>query len=307
MRLKKIMTVLLSFFFLCSTHVTAFASDITITANVPGSHTITVDADGAEVFCDGAAGSSFTVERLSGPKLLIRAESGREITEILLNGENITKQIRGGYYTLEPVYEDQTITVMTDEAPAAQGKTYTVQGTVMRNGQPVSGITMELRSRLKTYVTDANGKFSFADVECGKHSLTALKNGEIVGYVEFILLEGNQVDLSLTDGVYTVNTNQNAIGIDLVLTLESDDTMRMTEAKEVSGAPKKEPASGGNGSNSGSGGSQTGGGKNGSSASATSPKTGDTADPMMWFAVLLISGALVQQAVFIFDRKKKQQ
>ena len=307
MRLKKIMTVLLSFFFLCSTHVTAFAGDITITANVPGSHTITVDADGAEVFCDGAAGSSFTVERLSGPKLLIRAESGREITEILLNGENITKQIRGGYYTLEPVYEDQAITVMTDEAPAAQGKTYTVQGTVMRNGQPVSGITMELRSTLKTYVTDANGKFSFADVECGKHSLTVLKNGEIVGYVEFILLEGNQVDLSLTDGVYTVNTNQNAIGIDLVLTLESDDTMRMTEAKEVSGAPKKEPASGGNGSNSGSGGSQTGGGKNGSSASATSPKTGDTADPMMWFAVLLISGAVVQQAVFIFDRKKKQQ
>ena len=46
MRLKKIMTVLLLFFFLCSTHVTAFAGDITITANVPGSHTITVDADG---------------------------------------------------------------------------------------------------------------------------------------------------------------------------------------------------------------------------------------------------------------------
>ena len=67
MRLKKIMTVLLLFFFLCSTHVTAFASDITITANVPGSHTITIDADGAEVFCDGAAGSSFTVERLSEP------------------------------------------------------------------------------------------------------------------------------------------------------------------------------------------------------------------------------------------------
>ena len=98
-----------------------------------------------------------------------------------------------------------------------------------------------------------------------------------------------------------------AIGIDLVLTLESDDTMRMTEAKEVSGAPKKEPASGGNGSNPGSGGSQTGGGKNGSSANKKSPKTGDTAEPMMWFAVLLISGAVVQQAVFIFDRKKKQQ
>ncbi len=301
------MAVLLSFFFLCSTHVTAFAGDITITASVPGSHTITVDADGAEVFCDGAAGSSFTVERLSEPKLLIRAESGREITEVLLNGENITKQIRGGYYALEPVYEDQTLTVMTAGAPAAQGKTYTVQGTVMRNGQPVSGITMELRSTLKTSVTDADGRFSFADVECGKHSLTALENGAIVGYVEFILLEGNQVDLSLKDGVYTVNTNQNAIGIDLVLTLESDNTMRMTEAKEVSGEPKTEPASNGNGSNPGSGGSQSGGGKNGSSANTKSPKTGDAADPMMWFAVLLISGAVLQQAVFTFNRKKKQQ
>lgn len=305
--MKKIMAVMVSFFFLCSTCVTAFADDITITASVPGSHTITVDADGAEVFCDGAAGSSFTVERLSESKLLIRAESGREITEVLLNGENITKQIRGGYYTLEPVYEDQKLTVVTAGVSAAQGKTYTVQGKVMRNGQPVSGITMELRSTLKTKVTDADGRFSFADVECGKHSLTALENGAIVGYVEFILMEGNQVDLSLTDGVYTVNTNQNAIGIDLVLTLESDNTMRMTEAKEVSSEPKKEPASGGNGSNPGSGGSQTGGGKNGSSTNSKSPKTGDTADPMMWFAVLLISGAVLQQAVFVFDRKKKQR
>ena len=238
--------------------------------------------------------------------LLIRAESGREITEILLNGENITKQIRGGYYTLEPVYEDQTLTVMTAGAPAAQRKTYTVQGTVMRNGQPVSGITMELRSTLKTNVTDADGRFSFADVECGKHSLTALENGVIVGYVEFILLEGNQVDLSLTDGVYTVNTDQNEIGIDLSLTLESDDTMRMTEAKEVSSEPKTESASGGNGSNPGSVGSQTGGGKNGSSANTKSPKTGDAADPMRWFAVLLISGVVLLQAVFVLSRKKKQ-
>ena len=306
MRLKKIMTVLLLFFFLCSTHVTAFAGDITITANVPGSHTITVDADGAEVFCDGAAGSSFTVERLSEPKLLIRAESGREITEVLLNGENITKQIRGGYYTLEPVYEDQILTVVTAGAPAAQGKTYTVQGTVMRNGRPVNGITMELRSTLKANVTDANGRFSFADVECGKHSLTALENGVIVGYVEFILMEGNHVDLSLTDGVYTVNTNQNAVGMDLVLTLEGENTMRMTEAKEASGEPKKEPASDGNGSKPGSGGSQTGVGKNGNSTNTKSLKTGDTADPIMWFTVLLISGAVLQQAVFILSRKKKQ-
>lgn len=296
--MKKIMAVMVSFFFLCSTCVTAFAGNITITAKVPRSHTITVDADGAEVFCDGAAGSSFTVERLSEPKLLIRAESGREITEILLNGENITKQVRGGYYTLEPVYEDQMLTVVTAEAPAAQGKTYTVQGTVMRNGQPVNGITMELRSTLKTKVTDADGRFSFADVECGKHSLTALENGEIVGYVEFILLEGNQVDLSLTDGVYMVNTNQNAIGIDLSLTLESSDTMRITDAKEVSDASKQNPASGGNGS-------PGSGGKNGSATDTKNPKTGDTADPMMWFTVFLFSGLVLQQAVF--NRKKKQR
>ena len=144
-------------------------------------------------------------------------------------------------------------------------------------------------------------------MECGKHSLTALENGVIVGYVEFILMEGNHVNLSLTDGVYTVNTNQNAVGMDLVLTLEGDNTMRMTEAKEASGEPKKEPASGGSGGNPGSVGSQTGGGKNGSSTNTKSPKTGDTADPIMWFAVLLISGVVLLQAVFIFDRKKKQQ
>ena len=119
-------------------------------------------------------------------------------------------------------------------------------------------------------------------------------------------MEGNHVDLSLTDGVYTVNTNQNAVGMDLVLTLEGENTMRMTEAKEAFGEPKKKPASDGNGSKPGSGGSQTGVGKNGSSTNTKSLKTGDMADPIMWFVVLLISGAVLQQAVFILSRKKKQ-
>ena len=225
--MKKIITLFLSLLLLCSMSMTAFANEATISTIVPDSHTITVTADDADVFCNGQSGNLFTVERLSEPTLLIRAASGKEITKIQLNGENITAKVEGGYYTLEPIYEDKTLTVETKDASAAQGETYTLQGTVKRNGQPVKDITMELRSTLKTDVTDKDGKFSFSDVECGKHSLTAIENGKIVGYVEFVLTEGSEVSMSLSDGVYTLTVNKNDIGINLTLNLSGDDTMNI--------------------------------------------------------------------------------
>lgn len=262
--MKKMMTLLLSFLLLCSMSMTAFAEEATITATVPDRHTVTVTADGAEVFCNGQSGSRFSVDRLSEPTLLIRAESGKEITQIRLNGEDITDQVKGGYYTLEPIYENKTLTVETRDAPAAQGRAYTVQGTVNRNGQPVKDITVELRSSLKTDVTDRDGKFSFGDVECGKHSLTAVENGKIVGYVEFVLADGRAVNLSLSEGIYAVTADRNKIGINLTLNLADDGTMSIAG---VTGVQDSENQGG------------------------TGPQTADSSMVWLWAALLLVSGA----------------
>ena len=87
------------------------------------------------------------MNRLSEPELLIRAVSGKEITQILLNGEDIADQVKGGIYTLIPVYENMTLTVVTRDAPEVQSKTYTVQSVGGHGGNhgPVDFV-VEIRS-----------------------------------------------------------------------------------------------------------------------------------------------------------------
>lgn len=272
--MKKITTLLLSMLLLGSMSMTALARETNITTTVPDSHRIEVKADGAEVFCDGQSGSRFTAERLSEPRLLIRAVSGRQITQVLLNGEDITGQIRGGYYTLEPVYEDKTLTVVTKEEPKAQGKIYTVQGVVRRDGKSLEGITVELRSKLKTAITDSSGRFTFRDVECGKHSVTAIENGRIVGYMEFVLAEGDSMNFALANGIYTVTVNNSEIGIDLMLELSEDGVLRIVNAAGIAGSQKPD--------------------------SPTSPKTGDIKSLLcqsVWIliAIVIMSGYYIRK------------
>ena len=122
----------------------------------------------------------------------------------------------------------------TRDAAATAGDTYTLTGRVTRSGTPVQGITLELRSTLKTTVTDADGRFTFTDVPCGKHSLTALENGNLAGYPEFILFEDANTNFSLNNGVYHVAVNKSEAGVDLALHLTDTDAM---ELAAVSGIP----------------------------------------------------------------------
>ena len=240
--MKKLAGLLCALALLCGFCLPVWADDTqsaTITATVPATHTLTVQGEGVQVFCNGQSGTSFAVERLSQPQLLLRAESGKTITQVLLNGQDITAAVQGGRYTPEPVYQELSLVVITRDAAATAGDTYTLTGRVTRNGTPVQGITLELRSTLKTTVTDADGRFTFADVPCGKHSLTALENGKIVGYMEFVLFEDANTYFSLNNGVYNVAVNKSEAGVDLALHLTDTDAM---ELAAVSGIPVPTPA-----------------------------------------------------------------
>ena len=240
--MKKLAGLLCALALLCGFCLPVWADDTqsaTITATVPATHTLTVQGEGVQVFCNGQGGTSFAVERLSQPQLLLRAESGKTITQVLLNGQDITAAVQGGRYTPEPVYQELSLVVITRDAAATAGDTYTLTGRVTRNGTPVQGITLELRSTLKTTVTDADGRFTFTDVPCGKHSLTALENGKIVGYMEFILFEDANTYFSLNNGVYNVAVNKSEAGVDLALHLTDTNAMQLTA---VSGIPAPTPA-----------------------------------------------------------------
>ncbi len=253
--MKKITALLLCFLLLCTCSVTAFAAEpeaeetnTVISVTVPDSHKITITAENAKVFYEGISGEEFIVERLSEPRLLIRAESGKVIKSVMLNDVDVTAFLHGGYLDLDAVYEDKVITVTTEDEPIARDDTYTVKGKVTLNGQPLAEVDLELRSTLKTTKTDKNGNFVFADVEPGKHSLTALKDGKVIGYLSFELKKDNKADVALLeDGAYTVSIDQNGAGVELHLVLnEEKGTLAPTEIGTIEKADPNSPQTGDN-------------------------------------------------------------
>ena len=279
--MKKLIALLLCFLLLCTCSVTAFAAEpeaeetnTVISVIVPDSHMITVSAENAKVFYEGVSGEEFIVERLSEPRLLIRAESGKVIKSVMINGEDVTEELHGGYLDLDAVYEDKVLTVTTKDEPVAPKETYTVKGKVMLNGQPLAEVQLELRSTLKTTKTDSSGNFVFADVEPGEHSLTALDDGKIIGYLSFELKRDNKADVSLLeDGTYTVSIDQNGAGVELHLVLnEEKGTLVPTEAVTVQ-KPSK-------------------------------PQTGDYNNLSWWWLLLILSATCIV-VLETYRRKKK--
>ena len=253
--MKRLTALLLCFLLLCTCSMTAFAAEpeaeetnTVISVTVPDSHKITVTADSARVFYEGVSGDSFTVERLSTPRLLIRAESGKVIKSVMLNDVDVTAALHGGYLDLDAVYEDKVITVTTEDEPVAPKETYTVKGKVTLNGQPLEGVDLELRSTLKTTKTDSSGNFVFTDIEPGQHSLTALRDGKVIGYLSFELKKDNKADVALLeDGTYTVSVDQNGAGVELHLVLnEEKGTLAPTEIGTIEKADPNSPQTGDN-------------------------------------------------------------
>ena len=139
--MKKITVWLLCFCIVYVSSVTAFAQTISqdgtgssavISVTVPDSHTLTVSAEHAQVLYGGQWDESFSVERLSEPTLLIRPEDGYKVTRVTLNGEDVTAQVQGGYYTMGPVYEEKTLVVETKAAVTKAAVTTRVAATTIK-------------------------------------------------------------------------------------------------------------------------------------------------------------------------------
>lgn len=124
MSVKNLAGLLCALALLCSFCLPVFADNndntVEITTTVPTTHTITVDrVDGAAVFFNGQSGTTFTVDRFDQLQLLICPDSGRVLTRVLVNGEDVTALVQGGYYTLPAACEDLTLQVETTAAPQA--------------------------------------------------------------------------------------------------------------------------------------------------------------------------------------------
>ncbi len=148
--MRKTAALLLSLCLLCMIPATALAAPVTqddtggsaeISVTVPDSHTLTVQAEHAQVFIESREADSFEVSRLSAPRLLIRPENGYRVTKVTLNGVDVTAQVKAGYYTLEPVYEEKTLIVETEKAPTDPDSGRDIGGTVRDEDGNIIGYT----------------------------------------------------------------------------------------------------------------------------------------------------------------------
>lgn len=226
--MRKIAAFLLCFCLLSVSSLTALAQSsvsqdgsggAVISVTVPDSHTLTVRAEHAQVLYGGQADEIFSVERLSEPRLLIRPENGYRVTKVLLNSEDITAEIKSGYYTMEPVYEDGALTVETETVPASSDGSHDISGTITdENGDPIPGAVVDIGGQTGT--TDEDGKFTIPDVPDGYYPVTITdEDGNILGYTEVEIGAGDPGVAQNPDGSYALTAPENAaLGLELTVT-----------------------------------------------------------------------------------------
>ena len=97
----------------------------TIRTVIPDTHQILIDAEHATVTCEEYEendGDDFSVDRFAKPTLQIAVEDGWKLEKVLVNGTDLTAQMKNGSLTLPEVYEDQKITVLTTKITSDDGK-----------------------------------------------------------------------------------------------------------------------------------------------------------------------------------------
>ena len=122
--MKKIRTILLTVCICLLLPVTALATQSEIGATVPDYHSVAIEAEHASaLYVQGSKGESmaYSVLRFSEPEFQIRAEDGWKISRVLLNGTDVTSQMKDGILKLAADREDQVITLETTESKTGQG------------------------------------------------------------------------------------------------------------------------------------------------------------------------------------------
>lgn len=291
--MRKITTLLLTLFLMCSISITGFAQEVTVNTSVPNSHTLTVTADHAQVLYQGRSDNSFEIPRLSEPTLLIRADDGYKLSKVTLNGENITDKVIGNNYTLAPVYEDKKLVVETAAVPIDSDSFHDISGTVTdENGNPIAGVTVDIGG--KTNVTDKNGNFKVEDVPNGNHSVKITdKDGKTIGYTKLDISEGELNVTKNSDGSYAVTAPKNAaFYMKLTVKIDSKDTdskpadNKTTDSKTtIDSVQNVTPTRPG---------------------STNILQTGDFSNINLWFSLMSASATALFIVIFINHRKKKQ-
>ena len=120
--MKKITVMLLALLLFCVPCMTAFAAPTeqkgaTITTTVPATCDITFISNGGKIE-EGSNDLDGTEEfdRRSVHTFHIIPDEGKEIDKVLYGGEDVTSQVKDGYFTTPPLTTDMTLEVIYKDA-----------------------------------------------------------------------------------------------------------------------------------------------------------------------------------------------
>lgn len=120
-------------------------------------------------------------------------------------------------------------TAASPKPSSAQADSFTVAGTVQySDGSPYPNGLVEMHSEPRYTITDADGNFSFENVEVSQHTFSVFKDGQVVATcaVDFTRSdnEANPKDAyaKISAGNYTVNLPMKAVQLELSLSVDND-------------------------------------------------------------------------------------
>ena len=176
----------------------------TINTTVPDTHMVTIRSEHAQVSYQHEEGDdeetqetvTYAVERFSSPQFQIRPKKGWKITAVLVNGEDVTDQLKDGMLTLPEVYEDQQIVVETEESTEDDKKDDSTGGGGQEDTKPTdkkptdtknNGTSGSSNSGTKTNVSTGNSQGTKANLTGTTNGTAAAKTADLQKNVTYFM------------------------------------------------------------------------------------------------------------------------
>jgi hypothetical protein len=119
-----------------------------------------------------------------------------------------------------------TVSATPSPSQTASPDTRTITGTLLdSNGNPMAGYVVELHSDPITTVTDANGRYTFYDVDYTSHELIVkTPKGEEIAAFEIEFSQGDKVGTDVTEQGVDITYTSSTTTVDIEVALAADDS-----------------------------------------------------------------------------------
>ncbi len=218
--MKKAISIIMAMALVLVMAIPTFASDMTISTDVPFEHSVTVTYnEGGYVLVNGKVcpnGTQFNINRFGEIDLGAVFKNGYHLDTIKINNADVTDQYANGNLKIVGINEDILVKFAfekcSDDVNDKCGKV-DVEGAVFLGEKTVKNATLSFDFGSVTAKTDADGRYYVEDIADGKHLVTISKDGKVLANTSFVIVREDVKEPTLataSDGTQVVIVPLNA-------------------------------------------------------------------------------------------------